>query len=124
MKRLFFILLIIVVLGFGAWMLVSRFSSPSKDPNTSEPRPIPPEFLDDQDRDGIKDIDETAQGTSPTSSDSDGDGLSDETEITVWKTNPNNPDTDNDGFWDGLEIVNGTNPLVAEAFSEESAEAQ
>lgn len=123
MKRLFLILFVIVVLGFGVWMLISRFSSPSKDPNTSEPRPIPPEFLDDQDRDGRKDSDETAAGTSTTSSDSDGDGLSDETEITVWKTNPNNPDTDNDGFWDGLEIVNSTNPLTAETTQEESAEA-
>lgn len=44
--------------------------------------------------------------------DSDGDGISDEAESTVFKTHPNMSDTDGDGVSDGLEIlVNGTDPL-------------
>lgn len=42
--------------------------------------------------------------------DSDGDGLSDEQEISI-RTNPFNPDTDGDGFLDGIEVARGFNPL-------------
>lgn len=42
--------------------------------------------------------------------DSDGDGLSDETEITIG-TDPFNPDSDNDGFLDGAEYGSGYDPL-------------
>lgn len=44
--------------------------------------------------------------------DSDGDGISDQAETTVFFTNPNLADTDGDGVSDGVEIlVNGTDPL-------------
>ncbi len=44
--------------------------------------------------------------------DSDGDGLSDEDERTIYNTNPNNADTDGDGLSDGDEINKyHTNPL-------------
>lgn len=44
--------------------------------------------------------------------DSDGDGLTDEEELTVYKTDPNNPDTDGDGLKDGEEVHRyQTNPL-------------
>ena len=43
--------------------------------------------------------------------DSDLDGLSDESEISVYKTDPNNFDTDGDGYSDGIEVINSTNPL-------------
>jgi hypothetical protein len=44
--------------------------------------------------------------------DSDGDGISDEAETTVFHTLPNVADTDGDGVSDGVEIlVNGTDPL-------------
>lgn len=44
--------------------------------------------------------------------DSDGDGLSDHAELTIYRTDPTNPDTDGDGLSDGAEINTfGTNPL-------------
>ncbi len=43
--------------------------------------------------------------------DSDGDGISDFAEITIYHTNPNNSDTDGDGLSDGDEIKNGFDPL-------------
>ncbi|HHD92721.1 MAG TPA: hypothetical protein ENL06_03880, partial [Candidatus Portnoybacteria bacterium] len=43
--------------------------------------------------------------------DSDGDGISDFAEITIYHTNPNNSDTDKDGLSDGDEIKSGLNPL-------------
>lgn len=42
--------------------------------------------------------------------DTDGDGLTDIDETTIYGTDPNNPDTDGDGIWDGVEIANGTDP--------------
>jgi hypothetical protein len=53
---------------------------------------------------------------SPTPPDSDGDGLSDLEELTVYNTNPNDPDTDADGIPDGQEIAEGSNPLDALLF--------
>src|SRR3989339_1640757 len=46
--------------------------------------------------------------------DTDGDGLSDEMETSVYFTNGNNPDTDGDGFLDGEEIANGYSPRHGE----------
>ncbi len=43
--------------------------------------------------------------------DSDGDGLSDEEELTLG-TDPLNPDTDGDGLKDGIEVRAGTDPLT------------
>lgn len=42
--------------------------------------------------------------------DSDGDGISDYDEVTVFETDPENEDTDGDGFKDGEEISAGFNP--------------
>lgn len=47
--------------------------------------------------------------------DSDTDGLTDQAEIEIYFTNPSNPDTDNDGVDDGVEILNTTNPLLADS---------
>lgn len=44
------------------------------------------------------------------SQDTDGDGISDIDEVTVYNTDPNNPDSDGDTFIDGAEIVSGFNP--------------
>jgi len=43
-------------------------------------------------------------------SDTDGDGLSDRSEIKKYGTDPNNPDTDSDGMSYGEEVSNGTDP--------------
>jgi hypothetical protein len=45
--------------------------------------------------------------------DSDGDGLTDGSEIFIHRTDPENSDTDGDGIPDGTEIVLGLNPLNA-----------
>ena len=43
--------------------------------------------------------------------DSDGDGLPDRMEQTLYGTDDNNPDTDGDGLDDGWEVANGLDPL-------------
>ncbi len=43
--------------------------------------------------------------------DSDGDGLTDVEETTIYGTDPHKPDTDGDGYVDGLEVMNLYNPL-------------
>lgn len=42
--------------------------------------------------------------------DTDGDGISDFDEVTLYKTDPLRADTDNDGFTDGAEVIRGYNP--------------
>lgn len=64
----------------------------------------------DQDLDGISDSEETKYQTSPTSSDTDSDGLTDRNEIFIYKTNPLKADTDGDSFSDGYEVRRGLNP--------------
>ena len=73
-------------------------------------KPIPQYLLDDQDRDGIKDSEEKAMGLSKTDFDTDGDNLSDISELNFWGTDPTKPDTDGDGYWDGAEIIRGYSP--------------
>ena len=81
----------------------------------------------DGDNDGVGDIYETGTniyvsptntGTSPTLADTDGDGLSDGTEIYEHGSNPNIKDTDADGFEDGFEVVTGFNPTLASSTPE------
>lgn len=66
----------------------------------------------DTDGDGLNDGDEvTVYKTSPLNTDTDGDGLSDGDEVLIWKTDPLNPDSDGDGYPDGTEVKNGYSPL-------------
>lgn len=48
-----------------------------------------------------------------TSTDADGDGISDQIELQLG-TDASNRDTDGDGYWDGQEIFSGYNPLVGD----------
>lgn len=66
---------------------------------------------DDEDGDGLTNVDELKYATSLKKNDSDGDGLSDGYEVKKG-TNPLVPDTDNDGIYDGAEVVMGTDPLT------------
>ena len=67
--------------------------------------------LSDTDSDGLSDGDEVlVQGTNPTLADTDGDGLTDGDEMNVYGTLPDNPDSDGDQFGDGVEVLAGTNP--------------
>ncbi len=65
----------------------------------------------DSDGDGLTDTEETSvYFTDPFNADSDSDGLGDGAEILVHGTDPNNSDSDGDGFSDYKEIVAGTDP--------------
>ncbi len=67
---------------------------------------------DDSDGDGLSDAQEKEIGTDPNNPDTDGDGLNDGAEVNTTKTDPKNPDTDGDGLNDGDEVFNHkTDPL-------------
>ena len=57
--------------------------------------------VQDSDRDGLEDRLEAEIGTNPTSSDTDGDGLSDYEEYCKYRTDPTKEDSDSDGKPDG-----------------------
>lgn len=119
-KKLFMIVgvgvCIAIVVIVVIYFVVKKQGTSPKEEMPAESTILPTEnlqqtqFLHDQDRDGISDTQEKELGTSDRNFDSDGDTLTDMTEINVYKTDPNNPDTDGDGFWDGLEIIKGFNP--------------
>ena len=73
---------------------------------------------DNNDNDGLTNLEELNAGSNPTLADSDADGLDDEVEISLAEpTDVNNPDTDGDGLTDGEE-VNGnpsSNPLIVDS---------
>jgi hypothetical protein len=58
----------------------------------------------DTDGDGVDDGYETGRGMNPQSPDSDGDGVGDGDELYTYGTNPLNPDSDGDAHGDGFEI--------------------
>lgn len=65
---------------------------------------------EDEDGDGITNIEEYKSGTSPYFEDSDFDGISDSEEISTYGTNPLLEDTDGDGASDFWEITNKYDP--------------
>jgi len=67
---------------------------------------------EDFDGDGLNTLEEMFYGTSPWYSDSDFDGIDDETEIMVTGTDPMDEDSDDDDLTDGEELKLGTNPLL------------
>lgn len=72
--------------------------------------------ITDFDGDGLVDREEFAVGSNPTTSDSDGDGLSDLDEVKTYGTNPASTDTDGDGLTDDAEIQQyGTNPTKVDS---------
>ncbi|MEO8398684.1 MAG: OmpA family protein [Ignavibacteriaceae bacterium] len=69
----------------------------------------------DRDSDGLSKDEEEEIGTNPKNKDSDGDGLNDGDEVTVYKTNPLQADSDLDGLSDYDEVMKyKTNPLKAD----------
>ena len=71
--------------------------------------------ITDSDGDGIQDESEAALGLMKFDPDTDDDGLRDGDELYKHSTHPSNFDTDNDHFTDGQEVnMYGTNPLVAD----------
>ncbi len=77
-------------------------------PEVTQPEVVQPEV--DTDKDGLSDLQEAQLGTSPKSSDTDGDFLFDLEELEVYGTNPLNSDSDGDGFLDGNEVKAGYDP--------------
>jgi len=76
----------------------------------AEEEDVVPAGTIDTDGDGLSDDDEMSLGTSALEVDTDQDGLSDREEIKVYKTDPLNSDTDGDGYLDGSEVQAGYNP--------------
>lgn len=59
---------------------------------------------DDDDNDGLTNVQEAQYGSDPDNPDTDGDGLKDGEEVRRYKTSPLNPDSDGDGLLDGDEV--------------------
>ena len=74
----------------------------------------PPEWLSDNDGDGLSAGEELYYQTSGTQSDSNGDGMSDFYSIQLG-ISPTASDTDEDGIANSIEISNQTNPLLADS---------
>jgi outer membrane protein OmpA-like peptidoglycan-associated protein len=70
----------------------------------------------DKDGDGLSNEDEKAHGTNSKIADSDGDGLTDGSEVLTHETDPLKADSDSDGgsVNDGIEVARGTNPGLAD----------
>ena len=67
--------------------------------------------LSDSDGDQLSDYSEiNAHLTDPNDSDSDDDGLSDGNEVNTHSTNPLSEDTSGDGFTDGFVVTQGADP--------------
>ena len=67
-------------------------------------------FYPDDDQDGITNQVEATQGTLPTNTDQDGDGLTNNAEWFIHGTDSANADSDGDGVNDNVEISQGTDP--------------
>ena len=67
-------------------------------------------FLPDEDQDGLTNQAEAAQGTLPTHTDSDSDGLTNIQEWFQYGTDSTNRDSDGDGVPDGAEVTAGRVP--------------
>jgi len=71
----------------------------------------------DADLDGLDADQESQEGSSDSSADSDEDGLGDYAEVFTYGSDPTNPDSDNDGMQDGLEVYHGQNPASSNSYS-------
>ncbi len=69
----------------------------------------------DLDHDGLTNLREYQERTSPVRADTDDDGLDDLAEVDEYSTDPLNADTDGDRMPDGWEVRFGLNPLVDDA---------
>ena len=66
---------------------------------------------EDNDSDGLTNLQEYQHGTNPINPDTDGDGLFDGLEVNTYHTDPLQFDTDGDVMSDGWEVTNGLDPL-------------
>ena len=71
--------------------------------------------FDDNDADGLTNIEEYTNRSDPTDEDTDSDGLTDGAEVNTHLTNVVRADTDNDGLRDGEEVnTYGTSPIESD----------
>ncbi|MEW6535628.1 MAG: right-handed parallel beta-helix repeat-containing protein [Candidatus Auribacterota bacterium] len=67
------------------------------------------------DADSLDNSQEYANNTNPLLADTDGDGINDSDEISLYSTDPTDADSDDDGASDGLELLTyNSNPLVVD----------
>lgn len=78
---------------------------------------------EDQDRDGLTNLQEFELGTNPVDRDTDGDGLRDGDEANVYTTNPLLSDSDADRIPDGIEVQTRTEPLNPASYDLQAATA-
>ncbi len=64
----------------------------------------------DPDQDGLENLEEYSNDTSPREEDTDDDDLNDLLEVETFHTNPTDSDSDDDNLEDGMEVVKGTDP--------------
>jgi len=119
------ILIIVILLGLG-FLLAQNLIFANKQtngnnqpgtqmnneivvPQENSPLVTGPQIID-TDGDGLTDEEELTLGTSINNTDSDQDGLFDYEEVRIYQTDPLNSDTDGDGYSDGIEINSGYNP--------------
>jgi outer membrane protein assembly factor BamB len=70
----------------------------------------------DLDSDGLTNLEEHVNRTSPTHTDTDGDSITDFQEVRTYNTNPLKKDSDKDGLADNVEIQqHATNPLISDS---------
>lgn len=106
-KRLLalFIVVTIIVIGFGAWNLSSQLSRPFdilRNNSTNTDAKVATDTSDVPVLEGLRD------------KDTDKDGLSDYDEFYVYKTSPYIADSDSDQLSDKIEVEQGTNPNCPE----------
>lgn len=65
----------------------------------------------DADNDGLTNVQEFNQGTSPILADTDSDGINDYDEVNTHNTDPTDADSDGDRILDGWEVSNSFDPL-------------
>ncbi|MFD1512717.1 helix-turn-helix transcriptional regulator [Halomarina rubra] len=88
--------------------VVARNNSGTVDSVTRTVRVLAPGG--DVDEDGLSNQAEAQRGTNMVSPDTDGDGLTDGSEVNVHGSNATNPDTDGDGLNDGDEVSTENSP--------------
>lgn len=101
----------------GVFDLKLRVMDPDNDWSewTQTPITILLPYADD-DNDGLNNTEEINHGTDPFLDDTDGDGIIDGDEVSLYNTNPVISDSDGDGMNDGWEVYYDLNPLQNDAY--------